>query len=170
MKWLDSAFESYARRSARRMSRRHAMRRLGTLLVGTASLPLLPVDRSPGAAAQEMADPGDETQCDYWRYCGVDGFLCACCGGSASTCPPGSEPSPITWVGTCRNPGDGRDYIISYNDCCGQSTCNRCICTRNERETPSYQLRLDNDTNWCLAAKSMAYHCSTAVVVGPANG
>ncbi len=27
------------------------------------------------------AQTKDETKCDYWRYCGVDGNLCACCGG-----------------------------------------------------------------------------------------
>src|SRR5699024_11783589 len=47
--------------------------------------------------------------CDYWRYCGVDGFLCTCCGGTATSCPPGAEPSPIAWVGTCHNPKDGKD-------------------------------------------------------------
>src|SRR2546428_6426364 len=26
----------------------------------------------------------------------IDGFLCACCGGSENTCPPGTEMSPLT--------------------------------------------------------------------------
>ncbi|MCS4502736.1 Aralkylamine dehydrogenase light chain [wastewater metagenome] len=173
MKWMDSFIEKYARSSVNRGSRRSFLRRMGTVVVGASALPLLPVDRVAAATGGDgdgkTGDPGDPTSCDYWRYCGVDGFLCACCGGSASTCPPGSEPSPITWVGTCRNPSDGRSYIISYNDCCGQGSCNRCACTRNERETPTYDIRRDNDTNWCLAAKSMSYHCSTAVVVGLAD-
>ncbi|WP_440995819.1 methylamine dehydrogenase light chain [Arhodomonas sp. SL1] len=173
MKWMDDLIERYSRGTVNRGSRRSFLRRMGAVMVGGAALPLLPVDRIAAATSGNgdgmAGDPGDPTSCDYWRYCGVDGFLCACCGGSASTCPPGSEPSLVTWVGTCRNPADGRNYIISYNDCCGQGTCNRCVCTRNERETPTYDIRRDNDTNWCLAAKSMSYHCSTAVVVGLAD-
>jgi len=54
--------------------------------------PVLPISR---ANAQGKPDRGerarthftmnsqtkDDTKCDYWRYCGVDGNLCACCGG-----------------------------------------------------------------------------------------
>ena len=46
--------------------------------------------------------------------------------------------SRVTWIGTCRHPGDGKDYIISYNDCCGKSFCGRCQCNRNEGEKPVY--------------------------------
>ena len=53
-------------------------------------------------------------------------------------CPPGTEMSPVTWIGTCRNPADGKDYIISYNDCCGKSFCGRCSCNRNEGDRPDY--------------------------------
>ena len=38
----------------------------------------------------------------------------------------------MTWVGTCRNPNDGKDYLISYNDCCGVTMCGRCFCNHNE--------------------------------------
>jgi methylamine dehydrogenase light chain len=72
----------------------------------------------------------------------------------------------VTWIGTCHNPGDGRDYIISYNDCCGKSSCNRCTCNRNEGDRPIYQPAKSNDINWCLANTSNAYHCSLAVVIG----
>ena len=40
--------------------------------------------------------------------------------------------SPITWIGTCENPVDGKSYIISYNDCCGKSSCGNCLCMRSE--------------------------------------
>ncbi len=36
-------------------------------------------------------------------------------------CPPGTEMSLVTWIGTCQNPADGKHYAISYNDCCGKS-------------------------------------------------
>ena len=90
------------------------------MLVGGASIPLLPVARAAGnEGTGRPVEEGDPSSCDYWRYCAIDGFLCDCCGGSANTCPPGTEMSPVTWIGTCHNPADGRNYVISYNDCCG---------------------------------------------------
>jgi methylamine dehydrogenase light chain len=83
-----------------------------------------------------------------------------------NSCPPGTEPSPVTWIGTCRNEADGRDYVISYNDCCGKSACGRCTCTRNEGDRPVYQPSKSNDINWCLGTTTNVYHCSTAVVIG----
>jgi len=74
--------------------------------------------------------------------------------------------SPITWIGTCRNPVDGRNYVISYNDCCGKTQCGTCLCQRDEGDRPLYRADKSNDVNWCLGAKSSVYHCSTAVVVG----
>jgi methylamine dehydrogenase light chain len=173
---LDAQIERAVRALARRTSRRTFLARLGALLAGGAALPLLPVAR--GAAEQTRASApdegieggaGDPTSCDYWRHCAIDGFLCACCGGSASACPPGAEKSPVSWVGTCRNPADGVDYIISYNDCCGKSWCGRCGCNHNEGERPDYHWSRNNDINWCVSAKSLAYHCSIAIVVGPAT-
>jgi methylamine dehydrogenase light chain len=142
MKWLDSMAESSTRAVARRTSRRGFLGSLGALLIGAAgSLPLLPVARgaTQAGAKPEAGKPDnsqDPTSCEYWRHCAIDGYLCGCCGGSQNTCPPGTEQSAVTWVGTCRNPADGRDYVVSYNDCCGKSTCGRCLCNRNERDTP----------------------------------
>jgi methylamine dehydrogenase light chain len=176
---LDAFVEGRARDVARRTDRRNFLGRLGTLLVGGAALPLLPIRR---AAAQSTPSPrilapsddipgpeGDEKSCDYWRHCAIDGSLCACCGGSAITCPPGTEVTPVTWVGTCRNPSDGKDYLISYNDCCGKSLCGRCVCNRNEGERPEYHWYRNNDINWCAGATSEIYNCSIAVVVGQAT-
>lgn len=176
MKWLDEFSEHSSRRLAQRTSRRSALARLGRVLVGAALLPLLPIDRITGKAEAAGAkkggmgpDPGDPKSCDYWRYCGIDGWLCACCGGTSSSCPPGSELSPLTWIGTCRNPSDGTDYIISYNDCCGKGSCGRCFCNRNEGDTPIYRPQSNNDIDWCLGTSSMIYHCSTAVILGVAK-
>lgn len=162
---LDQRITSSTRRTARVISRRSLISKLGQLLVGTALVPVLPVARasSPRLEVPEIGDPGS---CEYWRYCAIDGFLCSCCGGSSSTCPPGTEPSPVTWVGTCENPADGKRYIISYNDCCGKSGCGQCFCNRNEGDRPVYYPPKSNDINWCVGTKSNAYHCSTAVVVG----
>ena len=166
MKIFDRLFEQQARQLAQRSSRRGLLKGLGGLLVGGAAVPLLPVSRVH--AAEKPMDKGDPSSCDYWRYCAMDGFLCDCCRGSANTCPPGTEMSPITWIGTCRNPADGRNYIISYNDCCGKSSCGACLCQRDEGDRPPYRPDKTNDINWCLGTESAAYHCSTAIVVGVA--
>lgn len=169
MNWLDRIAEGSARAIARRTSRRSLLGALGTLLVGSATLPLLPVARgAQPAPAGKPGDPGDPATCEYWRHCAIDGFLCSCCGGSQTTCPPGTEMSAVTWIGTCHNPADGKDYLISYNDCCGKSSCGRCFCNRNERDTPMYQPGQSNDYNWCSgsSAANIPYHCSTARIVG----
>lgn len=174
MKFLDRFVESRSRAINQRTGRRHFVAQLGALIFGGALLPLLPVDRSGSARAAakegEEGDPGDPNSCDYWRYCAIDGYLCSCCGGSATSCPPGTEPSEITWIGTCRNPADGRDYIVSYNDCCGKHACGQCYCVRSENDEPLYRPFSNNDLNWCVSAKSMVYHCTMSVIKGVATG
>jgi len=173
----DRWIEDCARGLARRSGRRSFLASFGGVLVGAAAVPLLPVARAAAEGSSRVpapnegieGPPGDPTSCEYWRHCAIDGMLCACCGGSATTCPPGSEMAPVTWIGTCRNPADGRDYIISYNDCCGKGFCGRCSCNRNEGERPEYHWYRNNDINWCAGARSQVYHCSVAVVVGQAT-
>ncbi len=176
MRWLDSLAEGSARSLAKRTSRRSVIGYLGALLVGASGVPILPVTR--GATPPAPAKPDDKskhvndpTSCDYWRHCAIDGYLCGCCGGSENTCPPGTEMSAVTWVGTCHNPIDGKDYVVSYNDCCGKATCGRCLCNRNERDTPLYVPFQSNDYNWCSgsAKANIPYHCSTARIVSVAR-
>jgi methylamine dehydrogenase light chain len=173
MRWLDSLCEESARQLARRLSRRSVLGNLGAMLVGASLLPLLPVARGAEprrASGNAKGDPGDPTQCDYWRYCAIDGFLCTCCGGSQHSCPPGTKPSPTTWVGTCHNPADERDYIVSYNDCCGKSSCGRCLCNRNEGDKPLYVPFRSNDYDWCAGSQSgIPYNCSTSRIIGVAK-
>jgi methylamine dehydrogenase light chain len=174
---LDKFVERASRRLAQNTSRRSFFTVLGGALVGVTAFPLLPVARAatgasggyPGVLPQSTGnpqDPGDPTSCDYGRYCAIDGFLCSCCGGTHNSCPPGTEMSPITWIGTCRNPADGRNYVISYNDCCGRTSCSRCLCNRNEADKPMVRPQANNDTNWCLGTASSIYNCSTAVIIG----
>ena len=181
---FDSVTERIARALAKKTSRRGLFARLGAAMVGGAAIPLLPVARAappsndptddngyPGVAAQpnqNPQDPGDPTSCDYWRHCGIDGFLCACCGGTQNSCPPGTEMSPLTWIGTCINPADGRAYIISYNDCCGSTSCGRCLCNNNEDDRPMVRPQANNDINWCLGSTTEVYTCSTAIITGVA--
>src|SRR5580700_501509 len=171
MRSFDKLFEDSTRALAKRTSRRSLLGGLGHMLTGAALLPLLPIDRGSRARADEVkGNPNSPESCDYWKYCAVDGFLCACCGGTSSSCPPGTTPSPITWIGTCHNPSDARDYIVSYNDCCGKTSCGHCDCNRNEREKPMYRPSRNNDLNWCMAnGDNSNYHCSVSVILGVAE-
>ena len=85
-----------------------------------------------------------------------------------NSCPPGAEPSPVTWVGTCRNSVDDTDYLISYNDCCGKAFCARCGCHNTERERPVYYPAKSTGVLWCFGTESRSYHCTIAVVLGVA--
>lgn len=171
---IDTLAESRSRKLAQRTARRGLLVGVGRVLVASAfALPVLPFDRSSQARAAEghagggkkKKEPGI-TDCDYWRYCSVDGFLCECCGGSATSCPPGATASKISWFGTCHNPADGKDYLVSYNDCCGRTSCGRCFCNTNHGDRPGYRLGVHNDLNWCMASDSSIYHCTMSVVVG----
>ncbi|TXT31491.1 MAG: hypothetical protein FD131_908 [Rhodocyclaceae bacterium] len=171
LKWFDSLTERSSRQVASNSTRRGFLVGVSKLLVASAfTLPVLPFDRSSSAHAANHSAPKKkeptDTDCDYWRYCSVDGFLCTCCGGSMTTCPPGTTPSAVSWVGTCRNPADGRDYLVSYNDCCGRTTCGRCMCNTNIRERPGYRMGVHNDVNWCMANQSSLYHCTVSIIVG----
>lgn len=174
----DARFERLLRRLAGHSSRRGILARLGATVVAAPVFPLLPVSHAQSGKDRSVqgktgfartAQTKDDTQCDYWRYCAIDGSLCTCCGGGVHTCPPGTEPSPTSWVGTCINPDDGRAYLVAYRDCCGSSGCNRCNCDNTDRATEIYRPSTNNDIIWCFGVSSMEYHCSTAVVVGTAE-
>lgn len=170
MRKLDQLCERSTRALAQRTSRRSLLASLGQVLTGAALLPLLPLERAGRARAAEAAPRADSPEsCEYWKYCAIDGFLCSCCGGSSASCPPGTAPSPISWIGTCHNGVDGRDYIVSYNDCCGKSSCGTCDCTRNEGEKPIYRPSRNNDLNWCMANADVNYHCTVSVILGVAE-
>ena len=186
---FDRCFERLARTTAQRLSRRGFLSRCGAWLAAGAMVPLLPVARpahaQPPADAPKAKGPvgkrsfasdfankaqtKDPTRCNYWRYCASDGYMCACCGGGPSTCPPGASPSPTSWIGSCINPEDGKTYLIAYRDCCGKDSCGRCACGNLEGEMPSYRAQFNSDIVWCFGASSMVYHCSSAALVGLAE-
>jgi methylamine dehydrogenase light chain len=173
---FDRWFSARSVSIAERTSRRAFLGRLGVALVGSMAVPLLPVARNgqaraEGAAPEDankgLGDYNNEKSCDYWAYCSIDAWMCHCCGGSASSCPPGSQMSPITWVGTCKNPNDDKSYVVSYNDCCGRSTCGRCFCNRNEGDTERYLPQRNNLITWCFGV-APTYHCTVARVMSQA--
>jgi methylamine dehydrogenase light chain len=176
---FDTITETLARRLAGGTSRRSLLARIGLSLAAAPVFPLLPVSRARAAkpdpliesrtAFARTAQTQDDTKCDYWRYCAIDGDLCSCCGGGIHTCPPGTQPSPTSWVGTCINPDNGKAWLIAYRDCCGTTVCGQCQCDSTDRETQSYRPQTNNDIIWCFGLSSMTYHCSTAVLVGEAQ-
>jgi methylamine dehydrogenase light chain len=161
---MDALVEQITRTVAMRTSRRGILGLLGKLILGAALLPLLPVERI--SARANGADEGDPLSCDYWRYCGFDGALCGCCGGSTTECPPGTMMSPTSWVGTCKHPVDGKDYMIGYRDCCGKDECGKCFCQNNKGDMPLYRTQLDNGVTWCFGTSSFVVNCTTAVNLG----
>ncbi len=168
---LDSHTETMTRNVAQNHGRRSFLTHAGAVLLGTAVLPILPFYRNSGMAhAEETAeDPNDPHSCEYWRYCAMDGNMCNECGGTFTSCPAGSETSAVSWVGTCLNPVDGKDYLVSYNDCCGRAMCNGTTCLNSHKERPGYRMGLHNDINWCMANTSKGYHCTLAILVGIAD-
>ncbi len=178
---LDALTAQVTRQVARFTSRRSLMARTGVLLAGSSLVPLLPMLRasaSPatsksGGESAKSGDPAavlnDPESCEYWRYCALDGNLSSCCGGTYNSCPPGTEISTVTWIGTCHNPGDGRDYVISYNDCCGSAMCMRCSCNESQGDRPVYTPAKANDIMWCLGTTTQTYNSTVARVIATAE-
>jgi methylamine dehydrogenase light chain len=168
LQMLDSRAEKQARKSADTHGRRGFLSKVGGLMVASALFPVLPFDRSMGKAyAADGSSVFDETSCDYWRYCALDGTLCNDSGGTNTSCPPGSDASKVAWVGTCLNPDDGKDYLVSYNDCCGKAALmGSTFCFTSQDERPGYRMGLHNDINWCMANDNKGYYCTVAMLVG----
>lgn len=166
LKRFDKTIEVNIRSSARQYGRRSFLARAGSALLCAAAIsPVLPFDRRAHAS-----EGVGEDACSYWRHCAIDGFLCSESGGSLAACPPGSTVSAVAWVGTCSNPADGKNYLVSYNDCCAKPAVpTATFCNNNKGERPGYRMGLYNDINWCMANTDKGYHCTVSVVVGLAE-
>ncbi|WP_373322035.1 methylamine dehydrogenase light chain [Acetobacter oeni] len=173
--------ERLTRLMASHSSRRSFAGRASAWLTLGSLIPVLPVSRASAAPVKPASKPKaptpfaasaqttDPTACNYWRYCAIDGFLCAACGGGVHSCPPGTSPSPTSWIGTCFNPADGRSYLVAYRDCCGQDACSQPPCLGTEGDQPSYRPQANNDIIWCFGTGALLYNCSTSVIVGNAS-
>ena len=64
---LDRSMSQRSRLLARRTSRRSVIAKLGALLVGSQSRPLLPVSRAAAASSADFPERGDGKSCDYGR-------------------------------------------------------------------------------------------------------
>ena len=176
---VDNVGETLLRKFAGATSRRGLLARVGAALVAAPVLPLLPVDRAnagkPDRSAEAKtsfalsAQTRDDRKCDYWRYCSIDGTLCTCCGGGINSCPAGAEPSPLSWVGSCINPDEGKAYLIAYRDCCGKPVCQTCRCSSADRMTQIYVPQLNGEILWCFGTSSQEYHCTISSVASTAN-
>ena len=147
--WIDENARKTSLALARKLSRRHFLSRLGMIIAGAAAFPLLPVARS--FAQSSVEEVGDPQSCEYWRYCAMSGTLCSCCGGSYTSCP---------------NPTDNRNYLMSYNDCCGKSVCSRCSCHNTEGDKPVYFNSNSSTVLWCFGTENTSYHCTVSLVLG----
>ena len=175
MKWLDVFAENSARALARRTSRRNVLAGLGSFLLGAAAVPLLPVARGAetkrGRAMRPMRIPAIRCPATTGGTAPSTGSSAAVaaarnrCARRARTCPRSLGSAPAT------TPATAIEYVISYNDCCGKSSCGRCFCNRNEGDSPLFQPGKSNDYNWCSgnSKANIPYHCSTARIVGVAR-
>ncbi len=168
---MDALVERWSRTVAQRTSRRGFLASLGRILVGGIMIPLLPVDRVLRSAEAfsfgENLPASDPDSCNYWRHCALDGIPCGQCGGSNTQCPPGTIMSPTSWVGTCMDPADHKEYIIGYRDCCGKEGCYRTLCYNNKESLPTYRITADNAVFWCFGTNSgWQVNCTTSVKLG----
>jgi methylamine dehydrogenase light chain len=124
-------------------------------------------DDTPLVSPFEGTDP---TECDYWRYCNVDGTPCAtCAGGGVTTCPPGTTPGAEFWVGCCRDPESGGTYLVAYYDCCGASSCSDVHCREPYSQAEPYDPTpgsQDTSILWCLTDETQAYSCTISPIIG----
>ena len=167
MQELDTFVERSSRTIAGYSSRRGVLAAIGRLLIGGALLvPVLPVARAFGATPPSSEGDKESEDCDYWKYCGMAGSLCSCCGGSSHQCPVGTEPSKVHWVGTCKSASDGKNYIVAYHDCCGQAACGKCWCENEVGNRPGYVMGLHGNVDWCMANNTLPAMCTTATIMG----
>lgn len=183
--WMAGQGGSLVSRSGRRLSERTSRRsmiaKIGRWTMGASGVAViasLPVTRAAAAPGGESGPQpqvpeykgSNPAECDYWRWCSMDGTSCAACeGGGLTTCAPGSKPGAEFWVGCCTNPADGKTYLIAYYDCCGAPSCSDAFCGEPDMQATMYNPvsgSYDQEIIWCVSDESQAYTCTMAPIIG----
>ena len=174
MKFIDRIIEALADVLARNVSPQGGLAWVGSQMAGVRAFTHLPVDRrshenhlhlfakkkdssrGEGRGTQEYERAPNfpplegvtdaAISCSESRYCWIHGRPCACCGGSDTSCPPGTVLGSY-WSYCCSR------RLIYYYDCCGgtvncPSGCPFC----NNSSEP----------NWCGGAGGNRYVCTQA--------
>jgi methylamine dehydrogenase light chain len=167
------ALERAARRSS--VSRRSAL--VGSAVCWSAlafTLPVLPFDRI--ARPPPAARGGGKKKAPHVTTAttGATARSTASCAPAAAARHRPARPEPKS----PRCPGsapaatrqDGKDYLISYNDCCGKTACGRCLCNTNLGERPAIAWACTTTSTgaWPTTSSTM-FHCTTSVIVGLAQ-
>lgn len=161
--WMDRRIQSVSEWLWRWLAPSSPVVAVGNVLAGVPNLVHLPLERrgrgrgggsgqaggppaKPDSAAR-AASPRDATaNCSSPQYCFIHGHPCACCGGSDTSCPPGTSRGQY-WGYCCH----GR--TIWFVDCCGgTTTCPAScpFCTNSSQP------------NWCGSAGGSVYKCTLA--------
>ncbi len=150
---------------------------------GVALISSLPVTRSamaqdlpPEPPAPEAPDPQfisfdgkDPAECEYWRWCNMDGTSCAACnGGGVTTCAPGSKPgaSSGSLLHQPRHRKDLSDRLLRLLWC---TVVLQCVLrgTRHAGDHVQPGLRsYDQEIIWCVSDESQSYTCTMAPIIG----
>jgi len=107
-----------------------------------------PIEDPVGRLAAMAGHPQKGTPtCSDPQYCNMHGHPCACCDGSDTTCPSGTEIGHY-WSFCC----SGRS--IYFTDCCGRGKkCNTTSCPFCENSS---------QPNWCGGMGGNVYVCTMA--------
>ena len=166
--WIDRLSERRVRKVAQSTSRRSAVAKLGSMLVGGAILPMLPFDRS-------LAPPSMATWREEWRSAELRLLaqlrhrwlpvrvlrrnVTACPPGTEISRSPGSAPAATRWTrGTTssRTTTAAERAAAAAAAATATRATDPCL-TRPPRATTS---------NWCHGTSNNVYNCSMAVVIG----
>jgi len=107
---------------------------------------------SAGAQPTPTPNPNDDLTCDYWKYWRSTATCVRAAAAVLTTARPARRPRPPRGL-YVRHPADGKDYIVSYRDCCGKPRAGDCLCTNTVGEMPLYRTQLDSDLIWCFGAR-----------------
>lgn len=158
---FDRWTTEFLQRFAQRLPRRSFLARAGKVGMGALGAQIvtqvLPLDRRMAFAASNPCT-------DDWRWCGMYGRRCNCCGGSAENCPPNSTRGSF-WTRCC-NAGKNAYYFMKYQDCCRPatnpcscSTASNCTCSNTGDPTPNHYICPPGKVYCCTYWERLSSNC-----------